>query len=510
MSNWTSGYVAEIGYTYGYYRELNPHRVTLAFLKAGVVAPKICSACELGYGQGLSINLHAAASNCSWYGTDFNPAQAGFAEEMNIQSEANAKLFDDSFYEFSKRDLPDFDYIGVHGIWSWISDENREKIVEFIKTKLKVGGVLYISYNTLPGWAPFIPMRHLLTEHVEVFGAKGEGIINRIDEAIKLIEKLIEVKPQYITSNPDLIERLKKMKVQDKNYLAHEYFNRDWNPMHFSSMVDWLKDTKLEFVCSANLLDYIDAINLTKDQKDFLNKINNSIFRETTRDFIINQQFRKEYWIKGKRTITPLEQDKKIRELKFILITHPEDVVLSIKGAIGEAKLSEEIYYPVLKLMSDYSCRTIGEIEDAVRIKNINLKQLIELTLIFYTNYTFGLVQDEANQDKIAVKTEKLNNFILKKSRYSNEIGYLASPVTGEGYFLNRFQQLFLYAYKKGENDPLRMAEYVLKILKEQGQFIIKDNKNIKNEEDQLKELHNEAIIFNTKILTILKAIRIA
>jgi SAM-dependent methyltransferase len=66
-------------------------------------------------------------------------------------------LFDESFAEFASRDLPEFDYIGLHGIWSWISDENRAVIVDFIRRKLKVGGVLYISYNTLPGWAPLPP-----------------------------------------------------------------------------------------------------------------------------------------------------------------------------------------------------------------------------------------------------------------------------------------------------------------------------------------------------------------
>jgi hypothetical protein len=35
-----------------------------------------------------------------------------------------------------------------------------------------VGGVLYISYNTLPGWAAFAPMRHLMTEHSEIIGPK--------------------------------------------------------------------------------------------------------------------------------------------------------------------------------------------------------------------------------------------------------------------------------------------------------------------------------------------------
>ena len=164
MTDWTSGYVADIGYTYGYYLELNPQRVKLAFLNAGLVAPEFGTACELGFGQGLSATMHAAASLCSWHGTDFNPAQAGFAQELAATSGANAHLYDESFAEFAQRDMPEFDYIGLHGIWSWISDENRAVIVDFIRKKLKVGGVLYISYNTLPGWAAFAPMRHLMTE----------------------------------------------------------------------------------------------------------------------------------------------------------------------------------------------------------------------------------------------------------------------------------------------------------------------------------------------------------
>jgi|GEM_PF-6017078 hypothetical protein len=38
MTDWTAGYVADIGYTFGYYTELNPLRLQLAFLNAGLVA----------------------------------------------------------------------------------------------------------------------------------------------------------------------------------------------------------------------------------------------------------------------------------------------------------------------------------------------------------------------------------------------------------------------------------------------------------------------------------------
>jgi hypothetical protein len=82
MSDWTAGYVADIGYTYGYYTELNPLRVKLAFLNAGLSAPEMGTACELGFGQGMSTNLQAAASVVKWYGTDFNPSQAACAQEF--------------------------------------------------------------------------------------------------------------------------------------------------------------------------------------------------------------------------------------------------------------------------------------------------------------------------------------------------------------------------------------------------------------------------------------------
>ncbi len=119
MSDWTSGYVADIGYTFGYYTELNPLRIRLAFLNQGLAFPEIGTACELGFGQGLSTNIHAAASTIQWSGTDFNPAQAAFAQELATASGANPLLVDNAFDEFLNRDdLPQFDYIGLHGIWS--------------------------------------------------------------------------------------------------------------------------------------------------------------------------------------------------------------------------------------------------------------------------------------------------------------------------------------------------------------------------------------------------------
>jgi len=511
MTDWTAGYVADIGYTFGYYQELNPLRVKLAFLNAGLAVPEFGAACELGFGQGMSANLHAAAAVITWHGTDFNPSQAAFAQELAAASGAGAKLHDDAFADFARRtDLPDFDYIGIHGIWSWISDENRAVIVDFLKRKLKVGGVLYISYNTMPGWAAFAPMRHLMTEHAEVLGAEGRGIVSRIDGAIDFAEKLLAVNPAYSRANPQVPERLKKMKEHNRHYLAHEYFNRDWHPMHFAIMAAWLEGAKLQYACSANYLDHIDALNLSAEQQTFLKDIPDPMFRETTRDFMVNQQFRKDYWVKGARKLNALEQAEQLRAQKVILVSTLPDISLKVNGSLGEASMSEAVYNPILDLLADHKVKTLGQLEQALQDKNINFAQIAQAAMVLGGAGHLAAVQDEPAIQKAKKHTDRINAHLIGKARGSHDVGYLASPVTGGGITVNRFQQLFLMAYGQGKKQPAEWAQQVWTVLQSQGQRLMKDGKAIEAPEDNLAELTEQANSFAAKQLPILKALQIA
>jgi len=509
MTDWTSGYVADIGYTFGYYCELNPQRVKLAFLHAGLVAPEFGSACELGFGQGISANIHAAASVHSWHGTDFNPAQAGFAQELATVSGANTHFYDEAFDEFAKRDMPEFDYIGLHGIWSWISDENRAVIVEFIRKKLKVGGVLYISYNTLPGWGTFAPLRHLMTEHAEIIGADGVGIVSRIDGALDFTEKLIATNPQFIKSNPLIADKINKLKDLNRQYLAHEYFNRDWHPMHFATMAKWLEPAKLTYACSADYLDSVEVVNLSPEHQDFLKDIHNPMFKQTVRDFMVNKQFRKDYWVKGSRLLTPMEQALSLREQRFLMTAYRADVTLKITGLLGEATLTDVVYSPVLDLMADHKIRSLAQIEQAVKEAGITFVQLVQCVLVLCSNEVFRAVQDDAFITVAKKHTEKLNTHLMLKARSRNDLNYLASPVTGGGIEVGRFHQIFLLAIQQGKKKSEDLAAFTDQILTSQGQKIIKDGKPIETTEQQLTELTTKATEFTIKQLPILRALKI-
>ena len=510
MHYWSEGYVSDIGYTHGYYLELNPHLIRLNSLDKFIELPDNQTACELGFGQGLSVNIHAAASTTQWYGTDFNPSQASYAQELAEASQSGAKLYDNSFEEFAHRtDLPDFDFIALHGIWSWINDENRSIIVDFIRRKLKVGGVLYVSYNTMPAWSAFAPIRDLMTQHADVIGSQGSGIINRIDGAIVFASNLIATNPAYARANPQIAERIEKLKGQNRNYLAHEYFNRDWHPMLFSQMAQWLEPAKVQFGCSANLLDHVDQINLTPEQQTFLAELPDMMFRESVRDFMVNQQFRKDYWVKGVRKLTPLKRLELLRDQRFILLKPASEVALKMTTIMGEITLNETIYNAFLSALDGYKIKSIGQLEKELKGKGVELPSILQAVIILQGKGDLIGVQDEDVTSKARKSAERLNTHLIEQARDSADVTYLASPVTGGGIPINRFQQLFIAAHKLGRKQPRELADHVWSLLSIQGQRLLKEGKTIEDAEENITELTAQAQAFVDKQIPILKAMQI-
>src|SRR5690349_5182091 len=87
MTEWSDGYVVDIGYTHGFYKELTPSQLGFVALMQGKIAPGLgtqpLAYCELGCGQGMSTNLLASANpHIQFYATDFNPSHVVGAREL--------------------------------------------------------------------------------------------------------------------------------------------------------------------------------------------------------------------------------------------------------------------------------------------------------------------------------------------------------------------------------------------------------------------------------------------
>ena len=196
-TNWTDGYQTQVNYTYGYYRELSPNYQKFCLLLNGIDCPQETSQhthCELGFGQGISLSINAASHASQFLGTDFNPSHTAHANMLAEQARIEQRYYDHSFEELLSQDLPSFDSISLHGIWSWISYENQLIILKFIRKFLKPNGIVYISYNCVTGWAANMPIRELFYSHYK-FNSKSTNPIQKVHEALDFSESLLKKNP---------------------------------------------------------------------------------------------------------------------------------------------------------------------------------------------------------------------------------------------------------------------------------------------------------------------------
>ncbi|MFK4059047.1 class I SAM-dependent methyltransferase [Brevundimonas sp. NPDC046655] len=507
--DWTAGYVADIGYSSQYYPELNPARLPIALLNAGYAPPRIRTACELGFGQGVSVNMHAAAQpNVEWYGNDFNPSHAAFAAGLAEAAGSKAQLTDESFAEFFARDdLPDFDYIGLHGVWSWISDENRALIVDFIRRKLRVGGVVYISYNTLPGWAAAMPLRQLMAEHATTLSAPGLATEDKVEAALAHVEALLAVEPAYLASNPQVAQRFAQMKGLDRRYLAHEYFNRDWKPMYFSEVADMLSAAKLSFACSANYSDMLDEIWMTPEQKALIDAAPTDLLTQGVRDFIVNQQFRKDIWIKGGETPSPRSRMQMLTEQRIALVAPVESVTMAIELNGRQITLQEEVYRPILDILSDHRPHTIGEIQAAVTPVGVAPLQVLQAVIVLLAANFIAAAQTSATEEAARAGAARMNAAILARVRQGEELPYAASAVVGGAIIMDRVTQLIADAVERGAVAAEAVAEEVWSILNAEGRVVLKDGQAIETIEGNKAELYARAEVFLKEKSPLLQAV---
>ena len=169
MTSWSEGYVSDIAYSIGYYREMAPDHVGYAALSlgkhpGGAVKPKRCLSSVSAWGFGFVLGA-AANPQTDFEGCDFNPEHIAHARSLaEAAGLTNVTIREASFQELAaeaSEGQHDLDIILLHGILTWVSDDAHRAIVEIARKRLKPGGLLYVSYNCMPGWAPMLPVQPL-------------------------------------------------------------------------------------------------------------------------------------------------------------------------------------------------------------------------------------------------------------------------------------------------------------------------------------------------------------
>src|SRR5262249_23050179 len=158
------GYIADVPYVQSFISELAPAWLDHVAVVSGINPPARTDGftwCDLGCGRGLTAAMLAAMHPTGdFYGVDAIPAHIQHGPQIAAEAAVGNVKFDVAdFATAAGLNLPQFDYIVSHGVYSWISPQARAAMRSFIDVHLKPGGLVYLSYNAMPGRAADLPFQ---------------------------------------------------------------------------------------------------------------------------------------------------------------------------------------------------------------------------------------------------------------------------------------------------------------------------------------------------------------
>lgn len=334
------GYVTDVPYVSTFFPELAPawldhvaiiHRVTPPSRQDGF------DWCDLGCGLGGTATILAATHPSGRFvGIDFMAMHIASAQRFAADAGAsNVAFHHASFAEAATLNLPMFDYIVVHGVYAWVDAGTRQELTSFIEQRVKPGGLVYVSYNALPGRGPDVGLQRLLRMIAQ--GEAGNSL-ERMNAAMAVVRNLTQQRPVALDGLLAQVAQWEGREHRDTQYLAHELMTEHWMPLFVNDVRAAMAKIGLAPVGSASLIDNHDSFVLRRAERDVLAPIKDDDARELARDVILNRTFRRDVFTSHAKTLTDAERRDRLSDSTFCLSrpgSHVEYSVATPAGRLG-------------------------------------------------------------------------------------------------------------------------------------------------------------------------------
>ncbi len=283
----------EVPYPSAVHSQTNPDRLAMHATLLGMSPTPVerCRVLELGCGDGWNLIAMAhALPGSEFLGIDLatKPVKRGtaFATQLGLRN-LSLRAMDVA----DAADLGEFDYIIAHGLYSWVPQVVREKILELCSRSLAANGVAYISYNAYPGSHLRDLVRGMMRYHTAHF-AEPQQKIRQARGLVKFLADSKEPRELYHELLAQQVERLAQ-------YPDAPFFHDDLSPVnqpfYFHEFMAAAMANGLQFLAEADVLDnrapqyppHVEAMLAELDPADvvarqqYLDFLNNRAFRQT-------------------------------------------------------------------------------------------------------------------------------------------------------------------------------------------------------------------------------------
>lgn len=201
-----------------------------------------------------------------------------------------------------------FDYIIVHGVFSWVPEAVRERILAICSEHLTEHGVAYISYNAQPGWNMRRSIREMMLFHAQNFSDTKV----KVQQARALLTFLADSVPTENNAYGMLLKgELAAMKAQPDNFIVHDLLEKENTPFYFYEFAARAGRHGLQYLAEPSVAEMLSANFPEKVRSTLAQLSDNIVAQEQYMDFLRNRPFRQTMLCRAKvpvrRNISPAD-----------------------------------------------------------------------------------------------------------------------------------------------------------------------------------------------------------
>jgi SAM-dependent methyltransferase len=433
--NWSDGYVVDVPYTEGVYREMTPPWLSLTSLlstQPPLDTTQPSTYIELGCGRGLTaITVAATNPSAQVWACDFNPAHIERARQMATA----AGLANCSFAEASFEDLagdrsvgpPQADVIALHGVYSWITPANRRHVVETIRQRLVPGGLVYVSYSVPTGWAGMQPIQQALRLQVATDRRRSDVAIR---SAVATIRQLAEDGARSFPLAPREQSMFDGLEASDPVYAAHEYLGGSFTPMMFADVAAELAAAKCVYVGSATTTDAVLDFRVPADLVELVRASSDVALRETICDLAGSAAFRRDVFRRGLALVSGPDHSRWMDELHLVSTGRQFDASHVVATGAGALQFDAAHYEPLVERLAEGPVTGAELRAMAVFRGRAHADLTTSVALLVAGGYAVPMLRDWERNGS-AEATWRVNEVLIDRARRGDFGGVLLSPASG-------------------------------------------------------------------------------
>jgi methyltransferase-like protein len=227
--------------------------------------------------------------NSEFVGIDLSPIQIDAAQDaVNETGIKNARFHAINLLDADEVLEGEFDYIIAHGLYSWVPEIVKKKLLEISKKYLSANGIIYISYNTLPGWRPLQAIREMMLYHTS--GMEDEA--QKSGQSRAFINFLANAVPEDDPYGLTLKNQVRDFTNYSDAYFMHDWLEAENEPVYFHQFVKAANQEGLQYLGDSN----VPSMFATQQPEEVVQTVKSlstdQVNFEQYLDFIRNRRFR--------------------------------------------------------------------------------------------------------------------------------------------------------------------------------------------------------------------------